>query len=354
MQILFFIFFAFLCALQRVAAHGYVSQIAIDGTWYAGNVPNNYKGPSPIRLVDDIGPVKGSNNPDLMCGLSAAKAEMVVPANPGSVFSVQWSGGGGQHWPHNTGPLMTYMASCGSSSCAQFDPSGAKWFKIDQLGKKSDGSTWYQADISDSGDAYQVTLPQNLAPGGYLIRHEIIALHLATSVGGAEFYPSCTQVQIGGSGSGQPQSTVSFPGAYNDNDPGIYDPDIYNPGSNYTFPGPAISNLAASAQSMVSGAGAPPPFPSGTAVSAPAQPAQTGNGDDSGSSSPSTPTDSSDGSTPTGSGASGNDNGDPSNDDGTGSGSGSCMLKARDGTSAPNQRRHFKRFMRRMVPHSGR
>ena len=54
-----------------------------------------YAGPSPIRLIDDIGPVKGANNTDLMCGLGAQKAQMVVPANPGSKFSVQWSGGDG-------------------------------------------------------------------------------------------------------------------------------------------------------------------------------------------------------------------------------------------------------------------
>ena len=52
-------------------------------------------GPSPIRLVSDIGPVKGADNPDMTCGLSAAKAQMVVPANPGSTLSVQWTGGDG-------------------------------------------------------------------------------------------------------------------------------------------------------------------------------------------------------------------------------------------------------------------
>lgn len=45
-------------------------------------------------------------------------------------------------------------------------------------------------------------------------------------MGGAEFYPSCTQVLIGGSGNTQPDITVSFPGAYHDDDPGIYDPDV--------------------------------------------------------------------------------------------------------------------------------
>ena len=93
-------------------------------------------------------------------------------------------------WPHNTGPLLTYMASCGNTPCNDFDPTGAKWFKIDELGLKPDGNTWWQQDILgtsprfcshcvvadtplDKGAAYQVTLPQNLAPGGYLIRHEV-------------------------------------------------------------------------------------------------------------------------------------------------------------------------------------
>ena len=73
---------------------------------------------------------------------------MVVPANPGSNVTFQWSGGAGQKWPHNTGPLMTYMASCGSTSCDKFDSLDAEWFKIDQAGKK-DADTWIQQDISE-------------------------------------------------------------------------------------------------------------------------------------------------------------------------------------------------------------
>lgn len=54
-----------------------------------------------------------------------------------------------------------------------------------------------------------------------MVRHEIVALHIAESLGGAEFYPSCTQVKLGGNGSGTVQDTVKFPGAYSDKDPGI-------------------------------------------------------------------------------------------------------------------------------------
>jgi hypothetical protein len=98
-----------------------------------------------------------------------------------------------------------------------------------------------------NGKPASVTLPTQVAPGDYLVRHEIIALHLAMTLGGAEFYPSCTQIRVGGSQTGTPNQTVSFPGAYNDNDPGIYDPSIYSPGAPYTFPGGPVSNLASPA-----------------------------------------------------------------------------------------------------------
>jgi hypothetical protein len=98
-----------------------------------------------------------------------------------------------------------------------------------------------------SGKPVSVTLPTNVAPGGYLVRHEIVALHLAVTLGGAEFYPSCTQVNIGGSQTGMPNQTVSFPGAYNDNDPGIYVPNVYASGADYVFPGGPVSNLASPA-----------------------------------------------------------------------------------------------------------
>ncbi|KAI9058961.1 lytic polysaccharide monooxygenase [Trametes sanguinea] len=231
-----------LTALPYVTAHGYLKSVAIDGQTYQGNVPNQAASDSPIRLINDIDPVKGSSNPNLSCGQNAQKAALVVPANPGSNVTFAWASGNGGNWPHNTGPMLTYMASCEGTTCDQFDASGAKWFKVDEAGKKSDGSTWIQQDIMN-GETYSMTLPNDIAPGDYLIRHEIIALQLAVSMGGAEFYPSCTQVRVGGNGNGVPNATVSFPGAYSDSDPGIFDPNVYNPGSSYTFPGPPIASF---------------------------------------------------------------------------------------------------------------
>ena len=102
----------------------------------------------------------------------------------------------------------------------------------------------------DVGDTYTTHLPTNLAQGDYLIRHEIIALQLAQSVGGAEFYPSCSQLRVSSSSTtGTPDSsfTTKFPGGYSDTDPGIFVPTVYNPGANYTsFPGPNVDSRLAS------------------------------------------------------------------------------------------------------------
>ncbi len=137
------------------------------------------------------------------------------------------------------------MASCGSSGCTSFDHTHAQWFKIAQSALRSDG-TWAMHDLYvGKSDAAFITLPANLAPGEYLIRHELLALHGAQAVGGAEFYPACAQLRVGGSKSGSAASTVSFPGAYSDYDKGIL-VDAYTMTGDYVFPGPAISDLAGS------------------------------------------------------------------------------------------------------------
>lgn len=73
-----------------------------------------------------------------------------------------------------------------------------------------------------------VTIPTSIAPGNYLLRSELISLQLAVSVGGAEFYPGCIQLSIGGSGTGAATSSeeCTLPGCYSDSDPGIYDPTV--------------------------------------------------------------------------------------------------------------------------------
>jgi hypothetical protein len=83
------------------------------------------------------------------------------------------------------------------------------------------------------------TVPKNVPSGQYLVRVESIALHLAQSAGGAQFYISCGQVNVINGGNGTPGPLVAFPGAYKANDPGLIWPN--SPArTSYTPPGPAL------------------------------------------------------------------------------------------------------------------
>lgn len=84
-----------------------------------------------------------------------------------------------------------------------------------------------------------MTIPSCIPAGDYLIRNEQIALHVAQSEGGAQFYLSCGQLTVTGGGSKTPTNLAAFPGAYSATDPGILININYPKPTNYTNPGPA-------------------------------------------------------------------------------------------------------------------
>lgn len=84
-----------------------------------------------------------------------------------------------------------------------------------------------------------ITIPQCIAPGQYLLRGELIALHGASSAKGAQFYMECAQINIQGGSASKTPSTVSLPGAYSANDKGILY-NLYSGPKTYTAPGPAV------------------------------------------------------------------------------------------------------------------
>lgn len=137
------------------------------------------------------------------------------------------------------------MTPCANADCTTDTGVSNKWFKIQELGQKNAAGDWYMLDLYN-GQPYNVSIPQHLPDGQYLLRSELLALHRAQSEGGAEFYVSCTQLSIsGGTTSTSILSTVpttTFPGGYKTTDPGILI-DVYQTGLNYSglFPGPAVA-----------------------------------------------------------------------------------------------------------------
>ncbi|KAK1222401.1 hypothetical protein PQX77_014734 [Marasmius sp. AFHP31] len=228
------------------SAHGFVAEAHIGDHKHTGNSVGNPGKDSIIWQLGDVGPIKGANNPDLTCGHGAHQAKLVADAMPGDTMTFDWRDGDGEKsWPHDVGPLLTYMASCGDKACNEFNPSDAKWFKIMESGMLSDGK-WKQAELKNGG-VIHATIPKNLAPGNYMVRTEMIALHLANQKGGAEYYVDCLQTRVGGNQNGKPadSDTVKFPGGYSDDDPGIFVRKLYDgmKPSEYVIPGPKIASF---------------------------------------------------------------------------------------------------------------
>jgi hypothetical protein len=95
---------------------------------------------------------------------------------------------------------------------------------------------------------WKSTIPSCLAPGEYLVRHEIIALSGCSTIGKCQFYPSCAQVRVIGNGTVTPGGAgdvgnvglVSFPGAYGQKDTGIYWNTNTQLPADYVIPGPKV------------------------------------------------------------------------------------------------------------------
>jgi len=140
---------------------------------------------------------------------------------------------------YHPGVLNVYMAKAPSGTVAGWSPTGAVWFKVYQISAVTDGGTTITFP-SQNLAGISFTIPKTLPSGQYLIRTEHIALHVASSYGGAQFYLSCAQVAVTGGGSGTPKPLVSFPGEYTGNEPGILIDINYPIPKNYTQPGPAV------------------------------------------------------------------------------------------------------------------
>jgi hypothetical protein len=116
-----------------------------------------------------------------------------------------------------------------------------KFFKIDELAYDPATQTWGSDTLIKNGNSHTVTIPGDIKPGTYVIRHEIIALHGAmndnyiTRISGAQFYPQCAKVQVTGEGTATPPGNT-FPGTYTWDEKGILINMFYMP-NEYLSPG---------------------------------------------------------------------------------------------------------------------
>jgi len=227
---------------SSVAAHGRVQGIVAGGVWYEGYDPSfQYQNPAPnvIGWTDPAdqsnGFVQDYNGPDIICHLNATNAMSHAVVAAGDQVEFQWT-----VWPDSHhGPVLTYLANC-NGPCESVDKTTLEFFKIDEGGlvSGSNPGTWASDQLIANNNSYVVNIPSSIAPGNYVARHEIIALHSAGTAGGAQPYPQCFNLQITGTGSEKPAGTPAEK-LYSTSAPGML-VNIYQALSTYVIPGPSV------------------------------------------------------------------------------------------------------------------
>jgi lytic cellulose monooxygenase (C1-hydroxylating) len=118
------------------------------------------------------------------------------------------------------------------------------FFKIDEATYDPKTMTWGSDWLIKNNQSHTVTIPSDIKPGTYVVRHEIISLHNALNddfvkkISGAQFYPSCVKVQVTGDGTATPPGS-KFPGTYTWDEKGIL-VNIFYRANEYTPPGPPV------------------------------------------------------------------------------------------------------------------
>lgn len=109
----------------------------------------------------------------------------------------------------------------GDGGVVGVEDDGLRWFKIAEEGLDVGTGLWAVDGMMAARGWVYVDIPACLKPGGYLLRQELLALHGAGESMGSQFYQSCAQLRLEGGGSYVPEETVSIPGAYRQDDPGV-------------------------------------------------------------------------------------------------------------------------------------
>ncbi|KAF9893830.1 hypothetical protein FE257_010000 [Aspergillus nanangensis] len=228
----------------QVASHGHVTNIVINGVSFDGWDINSFPYMDEPPVVVAWGTPNTANGfispnayttDDVICHVNATNAQGFATVAAGDSINIQWT-----EWPEtHHGPVIDYLADCGDS-CETVDKTTLEFFKISEVGLVDDTDVpgfWGDDQLIENNNSWLVEIPTNIAPGNYVLRHELIALHGAHTANEAQNYMQCFNLKVTGSGSQSPAG-VAATELYTPTDPGIL-VDIYNP-LTYTIPGPSM------------------------------------------------------------------------------------------------------------------
>lgn len=245
-------------------AHGHVQSYTLNGQTIAGGV-NGGLGRSPAPdtaawLADNLdnGFVIDPTSADIICHIDGVPGSDSVTIAAGDTITMNWD-----TWPEShAGPVIDYLAPVGSGGFDSISKSSLQFVKIAEAGLS--GGSWAALELIANGNTWPVTIPSSVAPGNYVLRHEILALHEGNRQGGTQFYPQCVNIVVTGSGSDSLSGGTPATQLYSANDPGVLF-DMYNNPTSYPIPGPPLMAGGGSG-----GSPAPPPPAATTSAAGPA------------------------------------------------------------------------------------
>ncbi|CAO2653305.1 Nn.00g027160.m01.CDS01 [Neocucurbitaria sp. VM-36] len=222
------------------------------------------------RLPQSNSPIEDYTSTALQCNVNPAAASGNCGFAAGDTVTIEMhqhntrlcteEGIGGAHW----GPVLAYMSKVEDAASAD---GSSEFFKVYQnawkknpAASQGDNDFWGTKDLNYNCGKLDFTIPADIAPGDYLLRAEAIALHAASTGGGAQHYVTCYQLTVTGSGTLVPKG-VTFPEAYSKTGPGLGF-SIHADLSDYPVPGPELiaGGTEATPQLLTFGeiSGAPP------------------------------------------------------------------------------------------------
>ncbi|KAJ2777075.1 hypothetical protein H4R18_005335 [Coemansia javaensis] len=215
-------------------AHTHIRNLVVDGKTLDRGL---YIRPYPEAFNF---PVKGTDNPDLVCrspNMNAASTK-ILDVKAGSTITLEFHE---DTSPTSRGINEKHLGPCTvAMSDLSANGAGNVWFYIFKQGYDPATKKWCIDTINANRGKLDVTIPANIPDGEYLLRGEIIALHLASRPGGVEFYPNCVQIRVsGGSGTTKPKNLFAIPGVYQQTDKSM----VFNvnaPYTSYPLPGPPV------------------------------------------------------------------------------------------------------------------
>ncbi|KAF8888544.1 endoglucanase II [Infundibulicybe gibba] len=216
--------------ISEAAAHYTFPSLIVNGAvtpqWTNVRKTNNFNSQAPVTDVTSA---------DFRCYTSETGATATtINVAAGSQIGFQCD-----NTIYHPGVINVYMAKASNGNAAAFAGDGAVWFKVYQISASTNGGTAFTFPAQNL-PGVTFTVPKNLPSGQYLVRVEAIALHSASTFGGAQFYIACGQINVTGGGSGNPGPLVSIPGVYTGREPGIMLNIYYPIPATYTQPGPAV------------------------------------------------------------------------------------------------------------------